>query len=214
MGDIKTLSNFLTTIYDDYPSKKYELIFWDHGMGALGLESDSLNNDILTLNELESALKLSPFGTDEKLDSILFINCLLGNIQLAGVIDDYANYMIASEEVSYASPMIDKFKFLENIEVSDTGYEFGKKFIDNLVNNTPIVEAAYYKNTPTTYSIIDLSKVAQLEKSLNNFANSINVNQSYSTLSLARSSLFQYGIEEPAYDMVDLYTFVSAIQNL
>ena len=214
MGDIKTLSNFLTTIYDDYPSKKYELIFWDHGMGALGLESDSLNNDILTLNELESSLKLSPFGTDEKLDSILFINCLLGNIQLAGVIDDYANYMIASEEVSYASPMIDKFKFLENIEVSDTGYEFGKKFIDNLVNNTPIVEAAYYKNTPTTYSIIDLSKVAQLEKSLNNFANSINVNQSYSTLSLARSSLFQYGIEEPAYDMVDLYTFVSAIQNL
>ena len=66
MGDIKTLSNFLTTIYDDYPSKKYELIFWDHGMGALGLESDSLNNDILTLNELESSLKLSPFGTDEK----------------------------------------------------------------------------------------------------------------------------------------------------
>lgn len=214
MGDVDTLANFLNTMYDEYPAKKYELVFWDHGMGAIGLESDSISNDLLTLLDLEKALAKSPFDSEEKLDSILFINCLLGNIQLAGVIDDYAKYMIASEEVSYSSPMIDKFKFLENIEVSDTGYEFGKKFIDNLVNNTPIVQAAYYKNTPTTYSIIDLSKISQLESSLNNFFQSININQSYSTLSLARANLFQYGIVEPAYDMVDLYTYVSSIQNL
>lgn len=214
MGDVQTLSKFLTDVYNDYPSKKYELIFWNHGMGALGLESDSLNGDLLTLVELEQALEKSPFDKDEKLDSILFINCLLGNIQLAGVIDDYAKYMIASEEISYSSPTIDKFKFLEDIEVSDTGYEFGKKFIDNLVNNTPIVQVAYYKNTPTTYSVVDLSKVSQLESSLNSFIQSININQSFSTLSIARSSLFQYGIMEPAYDMVDLHTFVSAVQNL
>lgn len=213
MGETKTLSDFLNYVYDNYPAKKYELIFWNHGAGIEGVAYDDISKDLLTFNELQSALENSAFK-DEKLDSILFMNSLLGNLELAGIVDNYANYMIASEELAYSHPFIDKFKFLEEIEVEDGGLEFGKKFVDNLSSNNYLNANSKYYNTPTTYSIIDLSKISQIEADLNNFIKKINVQNSYEQIALARSKTMQYGGENTNYDMVDLYTLVSNLDSL
>jgi len=213
MGDANTLLDFLNYAYEFYPAKKYELIFWNHGSGIVGLESDDIYGDMLNFSELQMAFSKSPFK-EEKLDSILFINCLLGNIELAGVIDDYADYMIASEEISYTHPFVDKFKFFEEITVEDNGFEFGKKFVDNLTSNNFLNANAKSYNTPTTYSIIDLSKISQVERDLNNFVKAINLNQDYEQIALSRSSMFQYGGEYLEFDMIDLSSFVSKLQAL
>ncbi len=213
MGETKTLSDFLNYVYDNYPAKKYELIFWNHGAGINGVAYDDISQDLLTFSELQSALENSSFK-EEKLDSILFMNSLLGNLELAGIVDAYANYMVASEEIAYSHPFIDKFKFLEEIEVEDGGLEFGKKFVDNLSSNNYLNANSKYYNTPTTYSIIDLSKVSQIETDLNNFIKKISVQNSYEQIALARSKTIQYGGESINYDMVDFYTLVSNLESL
>lgn len=213
MGEAKTLSEFLNNVYDTYPSKKYELIFWNHGVGVEGIAYDAIAQDVLTFEELKTALEASAFK-NEKLDSILFMNSLLGNIELASIVDDYANYMIASEELAYSHPFIDKFKFLEEIETSDDGLEFGKKFVDNLKSNNYLNSNSKYYNTPTTYSIIDLSKVSEINTNLNNFIKNLNVQSSYEEIALARSKTTQYGGDDSTYDMVDLYTLTSNLESL
>lgn len=214
MGDGNTLQKFLNETYQEYPAKKYNLIFWDHGSGVQGLESDGIYGDMLSLVELDTALDNSPFNGDEKFDSILFINCLLGGIEIAGIVDDHADYMIATEEVSYAYPELDKFKFLEEIELDDDGFTFGKKFIDNLISDEKLDLISKMYNTPTTYSIIDLSKIKTVEENLDKFAKALNVSRDYYQIASIRSQSFQYGGDAKEFDSIDLYTFVSQLSTL
>lgn len=213
MGEADTLSNFLDYVYENYPAKKYELIFWNHGVGIEGIAYDNISEDILTLEELKEALSKS-FFQEEKLDSILFMNSLLGSLEIASIVDDYANYMVASEEIAYSHPFIDKFRFLEEVEKNDTGLEFGRRFIDNLSKNNYLKSNSKYYHTPITYSIIDLSKVSEIEKKLVDFVKKIKVSEDYDDIALARAKTIQYGGETTSYDMVDLYSLTSNMQSL
>ena len=100
MGDPATLTAFLDTAVDKFPADHYALVFWDHGGGPLGgCESDeNYQGDMLTLKELDEAFGKSPFGKGEKLDWIGFDCCLMASVELAEVLDDYAYYMVASQE--------------------------------------------------------------------------------------------------------------------
>lgn len=213
MGEASTLTDFLTMAYNEYPSKKYELIFWNHGIGISGVAYDDLSEDALTFSELKTALENSPFK-EEKLETVLFMNSLLGNIELASVLDDYANYMVASEELVYIHSFIDKFKFLEELETEDDGVAFGKKYIENLSNNNYLNSSSKYYHTPITYSIIDLSKIGKVEQDLESFAKKVSSKNDMEGLARARSKTVEYGGEDVSFDMVDLSNFVSNLESL
>lgn len=214
MGDSETLSDFMNYVYDNYNSDKYDLIFWDHGIGAYGIESDEIYKDYLTITELNEAMEYSPFNVENKLNSVLFINCLSANLHFANVMSEYANYMIASEELSYGNSSLDKLNFIENIEKDDDGYEYGMKFISNLSESVNRYNSIAYKNIDSTYSIIDLSKIPNIVEELNSVVSQIDVLDNYSVLSKLRGNIVTYGKEVKSYDTVDLYTLVYGFKSI
>lgn len=211
MGSSQTLEKFLTYVYRNYRSENYDLIFWNHGLGATAFEKDTLAGDYITLDKFSSALENSPFNEKNKMESIIFITCLSGNLHFASVIDDYAEYMVATEEVSWASPSINKLNFIEKVEVNDDGKTIGQKFIDNVAS---VIEQNSYTSHYGTYSVIDLSKINNLERKLNEFVESIDVEKNYKTIANIRGNLNQYGIDSLEFDTVDLYSLVSNLKNL
>lgn len=213
MGSGTTLTTFLTYAYNKSKAEKYDLIFWNHGLGTVGAGQDNLSNDYLSIAEFSTSLKNSPFNQNNKMESVLFLTCLTGNLHFAEVFDDYANYMIASEEISYAHPILDKLNFLEQITVDDNGYEYGVKFIE-LFKNSIETANAQNANLDSTYSIIDLSKIKNIEKNLNSFISDINVKENYQKIAYIRSNINQYGQEIDDYDTVDLYNFIYSLKDL
>ena len=97
MSDPETLSDFIRWTAQEYPAQKYMLVLWDHGGGSrTGIFVDELfDKDILYLYELGQALQDGGIT----MEAVLFDACLMANLETACMIEDYANWMIASEEV-------------------------------------------------------------------------------------------------------------------
>lgn len=98
MGDAQTLSDFIGYCLENYPAKRTALILWDHGGGASGevCFDENYGMDCLTPAELKKAL-----GSQEAhFDVIGFDACLMATNETAALMHEYADYMLASEEIS------------------------------------------------------------------------------------------------------------------
>lgn len=219
MGDPNVLVNFINYAYDNYKSAKYDLIIWNHGGAIFGSENDDLSGDFLSLAEMKDAMSKTKFNKDNKIESLIFRTCLNGTIELANVFKDYAKYMVASEEVTYGFKdyfgKSSTFKFLNDADLGANGYDFGLKFIDNyreiMRAKTGLTE--YY----STYSIIDLSKIDELNSDINNFFKGIDLKNSFSDIAKLRANMYQYGFsssESSYFDSVDLYNLVNGLKYL
>ena len=211
MGSINTLSSFLDYSYDKYPADKYDLIFWNHGLGAVGLEVDEVSDDFIDISELNSVFKNSPFAK-EKLELVIFNNCLAANIHFASIMKDYAEYMVASEEVMYVGLIIDRLNFLESVKVNDNGYDIGLLYINKSDESVNMTNKLTDLNIDSTLSIIDLSKIDEVEKNMNDYFNSIDLEDNYRLISIARRMTTTYGIVDFDYDTVDLYSLANSLE--
>ena len=212
MATSKSLSFFLNYVYKDYKSEEYDLIFWNHGLGAAGLESDEISDDFIDLIELDDAFKNSSFN-NEKLELVIFNNCLSGNYQFANVMSKYADYMVGSEEVMYVSAFIDRLNFLEKVKKEDNGYDIGKYYIDISDDSMKRLNELSYQKYDSTLSIIDLSNMHNLDKTVNDFISSIDLSKDYYGVSRARFNTYTYSKSANyIYDTVDLYELVEELE--
>lgn len=214
LGDSSNFSKFLTYSFNNYKTEAYDLIFWNHGLGVMGSIMDENSKDYLDLVEINEGLNKSPFNKNNKLETIVFRTCLNGTIEMASNISDYANYMVASEEITLGSNETSVLDFLNNIDKVKNGYDFGVNFINSYKKQ--IDELDYFGEPSSTYSIIDLSKIDSLINKLDNFFKNIDVSKNYGDIVRLRSNLDQYavdtyGIED--YDTVDLYELISNISK-
>ncbi len=207
MGDPATFLEFLEYGYKNYRADKYDLIMYDHGGAIDGAIYDDFSADNLDLGEFAEVLKKSPFSSRNKIETVIFRTCLNGTVEIASVFSDYAKYLVASEEVSYGSPMTNVLGFLNNVKISDNGMEFGKKFVDQYKNQMGIIDP--YQTKVMTYAVIDLSKIDKVSEALNEYVNSIDLTQDYSSIAITRSNMYQYGEDVESYDMIDLYDFAT-----
>jgi len=212
MGNYKTLKNFLNYTYDNYRAEKYDLVFWNHGAGIFGNEFDELyGGDYLTTIEIKNAFEKSKFSKDNKLDAVVFRTCLNGTIEMADTIKDYSNYMVASQEVALGYNKDSVLKYFNDVKGDENGYELGVKFVNGYkeyLNNLNI------KYIYRTYSILDLNQVSELETSVEDFFESINLKNNYNKIAKIRAQMFQYGGDEKTYDSIDLYNFVDKLKYL
>lgn len=226
MGSPEVFSNFLNYVYNNYKTDKYNLILWNHGGALLGSEFDELsNNDFLSLDEMKKALKNSPFNSNNKIETVMFSTCLNGTIEVADVFSEYADYLVASEETTISTKVDGDFKFINQVKTSDNGYDVSYKFVqaykDKIANYKNVV-SLYGQSTDlySTYSIVDLSNVKELEKSVNDFFNDIKISNNYNSVSKVRSNLFQYAYtqsnqkEQAVFDTVDLYNLIDNLKDL
>ncbi len=94
-GDPRTLASFIKFAASYAPAQHYALIIWDHGngIGIVGIDFDN-DRDFLTLKEISYALRTAGV----KLDIVGFDACLMGTIETAYELRNYASYLVASEE--------------------------------------------------------------------------------------------------------------------
>ncbi len=168
MGDADTLSDFINYCYENYPADMYGLILWNHGGGAFnGYGYDELTNDCLSLMELGNALNDTPFEGDNKLEFIGFDACLMATIEVADALSPYANYLFASQEPEPGWGW--DYSFLSMIDEDDTGVEIGTYVVDHFIETTSDnMMSNPFAYTDITLSVLDLSKVPDVEVALEN----------------------------------------------
>ena len=103
MGDAQTLYEFLDFANTNYPADHVAVTFWNHGGGSVsGAAFDELHDlDSLDLSEMYQAFnEVWPANTaDPALELVGFDTCLMATVDVASVFQNFAKYLVASEEV-------------------------------------------------------------------------------------------------------------------
>lgn len=198
MVDANTITDFITWGKKNYPADRYDFIFWNHGGGTLaGFGMDELATGDLSLGDMASAFK----SAGVHFDFIGFDACLMGTVETAYSFSPYADYLIAAEEEEpgYGWYYTNWLKALEKNPGLDMN-TLGKLIVDDFI--------AGNKRDSTTLSVVDLSKIDGLYKSLCSLCatgkNAIK-GGSYKALSNARSKSKNFG--EGNYDQIDIIDF-------
>lgn len=216
MGDSTNLTNFLNYSYSNYHSGKYDLIFWDHGMASAGSISDeNTESDYLTLIEISNAFKNSKFSSTNKIETMIFRTCLNGTLEVASILTPYANYMVASEEITVGANGLSVLSFINDVSEKDNGKKFGDLFVESYKIQVKGIEEALRNPVDSTYSVIDLNKMNKLYDKMNSFFTNVDVKTNYKNIARSRSAMHQYAVETgdvSFYDTVDLYELIDNLK--
>lgn len=198
-----TLTKFINYCSANYRADRQILIFWDHGGGSVsgyGYDEKNASLGSMGLSGIDSALK----NANVKFDVIGFDACLMATLETGLMLNDYADYMIASEETE---PGIGWFytKWVTALSnnTSISTLELGKQIIDDFVDECNRRCAGQ----KTTLSLVDLAELsATAPKSLKNFASSTSkllTGSDYKQVSDARSATREFAASSKI-DQVDL----------
>lgn len=222
MGDAAVLTNYLNYVKDDSKTDRYDLILWNHGAGIFGSEFDEISDDNLSLKEIKTALSNTKFKKFNKLNSVIFRTCLNGTIEVADVLKDYSRYMVASEEITLGYKNEGVLGFINSLENTDDGFDIGVKFVNRYIDYIKELKSRQTgsKNEIySTYSVVDLSKIDKLEKNIEKFFSSVDVESNFKNISKIRANLPQYAFSfasssSSVYDSVDLYNLIVSMRNV
>ncbi len=203
MTDPATLSSFIKWCVKKFPANRYDLILWDHGGGSIsgyGYDEKFAKKGSMSLAGINTALK----DGGVKFDFIGFDACLMATAETALMLNDYADYMIASEETE---PGIGWYytNWLNSLgsNTSQPTVETGKNIIDDFVSQC----ARRCAGQKTTLSIIDLAEFAHtVPKPLASFSKSISSlisNKEFQTVSDARCNTREFA-SSSKIDQIDL----------
>ena len=161
MGDPAVLADFVGRAIPRYPADHYALILWNHGSIA-GVGADDSHNDGLTVPEIVSGIRDGLAAAEvDRLDLLGFDACLMGAYEVAAALADFADYLIASEEVEpldgwdYAA-----FDLLAAEPETATARRLGEEIVHRYV------AASGPANPTVTLSLVDLSLAAELVTAL------------------------------------------------
>ena len=205
-----TLTDFIQYCAKNYPADRYFLIMWDHGGGSIsGYGYDQLASGSMTLDKLSSALKKGGV----KFDFIGFDACLMGTLENALVCEQYADYLLASEESEpgcgwYYTTWLSELSSNTSVDT----VSLGKTIIDDFNN----VCRKNYGSCATTLSLVDLAEFAgTVPKPFAEFSSSVNTlleEQKYQTVADARSKSREFG-KTSRINHVDLIDLASRIDT-
>ena len=219
MASPNTLQTFIDKVYEDTDSDCYNLILWNHGAGAVvGFGADeTANYQAMTMPEIVTAIDGSNLiKAGKQFEIIGFDACLMGMIEVATSLDDYAHYLVASEELIPGLGW-DYTCFGEITESGDfSGDNVGQIIVD--------AYAEYYKKR-TKYSVeyslacMDLTKARKVEESFGLFvSDGIDdlSNGNYSRIAKARAKTKSFGRVSGLafYDTVDLYNLAENMSDI
>ncbi len=197
------LTRFIRYCKDNYKADRYELILWDHGGGSVsgfGYDEKNPTSGSMTLKGINDALR----NAGVTFDFIGFDACLMATLENALMLDEFADYLIASEETEpgvgwYHTGWL-------NALSSDTSIptvELGKIIVDDFVS----VCDQKCPGQKTTLSVIDLAELAHTVPSdFKSFATStanMISGEGFKTVSDARASTREFSASNKI-DQIDL----------
>ena len=208
MGAADTLTAFVNYCTENCKTEKYALVLWDHGNGpVMGYGKDILyDKDMLTLPEMKEAMSKTAFGPSNKLMFVGFDACLMASAELACIWGDYAEYLVASQEVEPSFGW--DYSFLSSIG-SSTVLELTDTLMGAYLEKCEqYYKKRKYENCDTTMSCLDLSYAKELEEAVDAlFAKaSAKIDKDYDAVAAPRVSARSFGRASTGseYDLVDL----------
>lgn len=212
MGISTTLTEFLNYGISDYPADEYSVILWNHGAGPLeGYGYDLNTNDILTMDEMVKAFEDVNLN-GEKFELIGFDACLMGSIETAWCLRDYADYMVFSQESEPGYGW--DYSFLAEADSCYTGEEFGSVIIDKYFE---FYEDMPYVGNELTLSCVKLSEIESVETCINSLFSEVSDNilaGGFAKASRCRNNTKAFGrAGNTEYDLVDLGHLVSLLSS-
>lgn len=232
MGDPDVLEDFITWAVTNYPAKHYLLSIWDHGDGwrlelerraaeaetkisdgernvsvARTISSDETDNDVLYMAEVQQALEGAYSDTSVKLDVVGFDACLMGMVEVAYGIRDYADYMVGSEDTEPG----DGWPY--NTVLADLAatpgvspQQLAELIVDYYVDSYPT-------GSGITQAASDVSKVGALVTKIDNFASA--ADREWDELEAARENTLEYHPWGCAHSCwgVDLWDFADEVNR-
>lgn len=218
MGESASLADFLNYSYTNFTAEHYALILWDHGNGpVIGYGKDMLyDNDTLTLGEMQQALQDSPFGGENKLEWVGFDACLMASAELTEIWAEYADYLVASQEIEPSFGW--DYAFLKDLGAEDTA-----AFLTQLTQIYLEACQAYYdkkgyENRDTTLSCLDLRQAEELTAALEALFTRAagDVTEHYSVLTAKRAQTRALGRASTGseYDLIDLKDMAQQLSEL
>ncbi len=217
MGEPESLTRFLNYACEEVPAENYYLILWDHGNGpVMGYGSDrQYNGDALTLPEMKTAMDASPFGKDRRLAMVGFDACLMSSAELMCVWSDYADLLVASQELEPSMGW--RYSFLKDVcRVSPRA--LAREIVDVYMKGcSEFFEEHPLFQSDLTLAVLDLTRADALESSLNDlFAVAAeDVSGDFNKLATARvrSHGFARAGSGSEYDLVDLESLLTGMEE-
>lgn len=212
MTDPSTLSSFIRYCADNFPANRNDLIFWDHGGGSIsgyGYDETHKSSGSMGLPGISKALNDGSIT----FDFVGFDACLMATAETALMMNNYADYMIASEETEpgigwYYTDWLTKL----GKNTSEPTVETGKNIVDGFVDMC----AKKCRGQQTTLSVIDLAEFANtVPDELSAFSKSISnllSKKEYQTVSDARYQTREFA-QSSKIDQIDLVDLAQKIGN-
>ncbi|MBR0481194.1 MAG: peptidase C11 [Firmicutes bacterium] len=199
-----TLSGFIKFCSKEFPADRYQLILWDHGSGSLagyGYDEKFTSRGQMGLAGISQALK----DGGVKFDFVGFDACLMATAETGLMLSEYADYMVASEEVEagygwYYTDWLTSLSRNTSISTLDLGKQIVDDFISSCAKQVPSQKA--------TLSLVDLAELsATMPKELKNFATATynKIKEDYNTVATARASTREFSTQN--IDQIDLVNF-------
>ena len=170
MGDAQTLYEFLSFADENYPADKVAVTFWNHGGGSVaGAAFDELHGlDSLDLSEMYQAFDaVWPVDMQNPaLELVGFDTCLMATVDVASVFQNFARYLVASEEVEPGNGWLYSGwlrQLADNPAMN--GEELGISICDTYYEGCEAVGT----QDQTTLSVTDLTKLTPLLEAYESF---------------------------------------------
>ena len=210
MVEPATLTEFIQFCQQNYPADRNILIFWDHGGGSVsGYGYDELHKNAGSMDLAEISAALKAAGCT--FDWIGFDACLMATLETALVCDDYADYLIASEETEpstgwhYTGWLT---QLSQNTSVDTV--TLAKTLIDDFVSTS--VSAS--SGAQITLSVVDLAEMeGTVPTAFNGFSTStaeLIGNNDYAAVANARAGARQFA-RSSRINQIDLVDFANRI---
>jgi len=211
MVDPDTLTDFIRYTEKNFPAERYFLVLWDHGGGSVtGYGYDEYHKgDTMTLDEIERAL----FNSGCQFDLVGFDACLMAALETAFVVEPYADYLIASEELEpgigwYYTGWLTELSRNPSIESIDLGKKLIDDYIKEVKRKAPKEQA--------TLSLVDLAELsARVPSKFAEFAQSTGElieNKNYKTVSDSRANAKEFAASSEI-NQIDLIDFAGKLET-
>ena len=212
MTDPSTLASFIQYCNKNFPADRNELILWDHGGGSVsgyGYDEKNASSGSMSLSGIRTALKKGGVT----FDFVGFDACLMATVENALMLNDYADYLIASEETEpgigwYYTDWLTALS--KNTSMSTL--EIGQNIIDSFIEQCN----SKCRGQATTLSIVDLAETAcTVSSKLNSFASATSElieNNQYKQVSDARYQAREFA-QSSQIDQIDLAHFAKNLNT-
>ena len=196
MNSGSTLQDFVTWGVRTYPADRTMLMMWDHGGGYTGFGGDENfpgGEPVMSMHAMAAALQGAKAASGVTLDYIGFDACLMATLEVAKMLQPYARYLGASQELEPGAgwdwtTVIESASRQPAPSIPEFGQAAATAYYEKQMRS-PRDSLVPSMSDRATFSIIDLERIPALLECLDQWASAVHAyHDSAPKLAKARSA--------------------------